>query len=106
MLGLVPLALVKMSIGIARDRPVGILLTAMVVVVLIALCGFARRVHRSRLGDAAPTAFLEMLKEGETKVRARAPKPPPAPVPRVEEKAEEPATPPAETPPAEKPPEA
>jgi large subunit ribosomal protein L17 len=35
--------------------------------------------HERRLGDAAPTAFLELLREGETKVRARAPQPPPAP---------------------------
>ena len=51
--------------------------------------------HERRLGDAAPTAFLELLKEGETKVRARAPQPPPAPAPKVEE------TPPPENPPQE-----
>ena len=49
--------------------------------------------HERRLGDAAPTAFLELLKEGETKVRARAPQPPPAPAPKLEE------TPPPENPP-------
>jgi large subunit ribosomal protein L17 len=34
--------------------------------------------HERRLGDAGRTAFLELLKEGETKVRAHAPA---APVP-------------------------
>lgn len=49
--------------------------------------------HERRLGDAGVTAFLELLKEGETKTRAKAP----APAPRVEEepaqetKSEEPA---------------
>jgi large subunit ribosomal protein L17 len=38
--------------------------------------------HERRLGDAGKTAFLELLKEGETKrVRERAP----APAPKVEE---------------------
>src|SRR5215831_16678725 len=41
--------------------------------------------HERRLGDAGKTAFLELLKAGETKVRARAPAPPPAPAPRVRE---------------------
>jgi large subunit ribosomal protein L17 len=41
--------------------------------------------HERRLGDAGVTAFIELLKEGETKVRAsakkeRAPAPAPAPV--------------------------
>src|SRR5262245_41803653 len=40
--------------------------------------------HERRLGDAGPTAFLELLKEGEQKVRARAP----APAPRVEDEEE------------------
>src|SRR5438132_13063256 len=31
--------------------------------------------HERRLGDAGRTAFLELLKEGETKVRAHAPAP-------------------------------
>jgi large subunit ribosomal protein L17 len=35
--------------------------------------------HERRLGDAGRTAFLELLKEGETKVQKRAPTPPPAP---------------------------
>lgn len=50
--------------------------------------GYTRIVKRAkrRLGDAGRTAFLELLKEGETKVRARAP----APVPRVEEEEERP----------------
>ena len=44
--------------------------------------GYTRVIKRSqrRLGDAGKTAFLELLKEGETKVRARAPV-----APRVEE---------------------
>jgi large subunit ribosomal protein L17 len=49
--------------------------------------------HERRLGDGGHTAFLELLKEGETKVQTRAP----APAPRVTE-----PTPPApapETPP-------
>ena len=53
--------------------------------------------HERRLGDAGHTAFLEMLKAGETKVRARAPRPAPAPVPKVTEP--EPTAAP-ETPPA------
>ena len=58
--------------------------------------------HERRLGDGGHTAFLELLKEGETKVRAKAPAAP-APAPRVEPPApaappaapEAPATPPA-----------
>jgi large subunit ribosomal protein L17 len=44
--------------------------------------GYTRIVKRAerRLGDGGKTAFLELLKEGETKVRARAPA-----APRVEE---------------------
>jgi large subunit ribosomal protein L17 len=55
--------------------------------------------HEYRLGDAGRTAFLELLKAGETKVRLRTPAPPPAP--RVSEPAAapEPAAP-AEPPPA------
>jgi len=41
--------------------------------------------HERRLGDAGKTAFLELLKEGETKVRARAPSLPTTPVPKVTE---------------------
>jgi large subunit ribosomal protein L17 len=37
--------------------------------------------HERRLGDAGKTAFLELLKAGETRVRTRAP----APAPRVTE---------------------
>jgi large subunit ribosomal protein L17 len=48
--------------------------------------------HERRLGDAGKTAFLELLKEGETKVRAKAP----APAPRIEEEPKEEA--PAEEP--------
>jgi large subunit ribosomal protein L17 len=36
--------------------------------------------HERRLGDAGQTAFLELLKEGEVKVRAKASAPAPAPV--------------------------
>lgn len=39
--------------------------------------------HERRLGDAGHTAFLELMKEGETKVRAKA-KPAAAPAPKVE----------------------
>ena len=50
--------------------------------------------HERRLGDAGRTAFLELLKEGETKVRARAPSAPSMPAPKVTEPPEkESATP-------------
>src|SRR5437867_1359555 len=49
--------------------------------------------HERRLGDAGRTAFLELLKEGETKVRIKAP----PPAPRV---TETPPPPPEEKPPA------
>jgi large subunit ribosomal protein L17 len=54
--------------------------------------------HQRRLGDAGQTAFLELLKEGETKVRTR--ERAPAPAPRVREPGpapEAPATPPVES---------
>src|SRR6266567_494375 len=35
--------------------------------------------HERRLGDGGKTAYLELLKEGETKIRSRVPTPPPAP---------------------------
>lgn len=57
--------------------------------------------HERRLGDAGRTAFIELLKAGETKSRARKPAAAPAPVPRVTETA--PPAPKPETPPAEKP---
>src|SRR5262245_5980631 len=66
--------------------------------------------HERRLGDAGKTAFLELLKEGETKVRARQPQAPAAP--RVEAPAapappHAPAAPEAtQTPPADTPPPA
>jgi len=43
--------------------------------------GYTRIVkrHERRLGDAGQTAYLEFLKEGETKIRSRQPAPPPAP---------------------------
>lgn len=40
--------------------------------------------HQRRLGDAGETAFLELLKEGEKKVKAKAA----APAPRIEEEEE------------------
>lgn len=48
--------------------------------------GYTRVIKRSerRLGDAGRTAFLELLKAGETKIRLRAPAP--ATAPRVTEK--------------------
>jgi large subunit ribosomal protein L17 len=49
--------------------------------------------HERRLGDGGHTAFLELLKAGETKVRAKAPSAPPAPAPKVE--AHEPVPPPS-----------
>jgi large subunit ribosomal protein L17 len=58
--------------------------------------------HERRLGDAGHTAYLELLQEGEVKVRARAP----SVAPRIEEgpsiteepvTPEQPAVPPAET---------
>jgi large subunit ribosomal protein L17 len=57
--------------------------------------------HERRLGDAGRTAFLELLKAGESKVRAKAPAPPIAPVAREEEPEPEQETPsPEENPPA------
>src|SRR5205814_1161762 len=58
--------------------------------------------HERRLGDAGHTAFLELLKEGEVRSRAKAPRAAPTPAPMVEEQ----PAPPAETPPAEQPPQA
>jgi large subunit ribosomal protein L17 len=51
--------------------------------------GYTRVIKRlqRRLGDGGRTAFLELLKEGETKVRAKAPAP--APAPRIEEEPHE-----------------
>jgi large subunit ribosomal protein L17 len=56
--------------------------------------GYTRVVkrHERRLGDAGHTAYLELLKEGETKVRAHAPAPAPAPAVAPETPAETPAT--------------
>jgi large subunit ribosomal protein L17 len=63
--------------------------------------------HERRLGDAGRTAFIELLKEGETKIRSKAPAP--APAPRVTEPtpppAETPASPPAPAPEASAPPQ-
>jgi large subunit ribosomal protein L17 len=58
--------------------------------------GYTRIIKRQerRLGDAGRTAFIELLKEGETKVRAKAP----APAPRVTEPTP-PSPPVTETPP-------
>ena len=57
--------------------------------------------HERRLGDGGRTAFLELLKEGEMKVRMREPYTPPAPQLRPE-----PETPPAPQPEATTPPPA
>src|SRR5216683_3670619 len=54
--------------------------------------------HERRLGDAGHTAFIELLKEGETKVRAR--QPAPAPAPRVSETPAPPTPPPTPEAPA------
>ncbi len=56
--------------------------------------GYTRIIKRTerRLGDGGHTAFLELLKEGEVKVRAKARTVAPAPAPRVD------APPPAPTP--------
>ena len=51
--------------------------------------------HERRLGDAGHTAFLELLKEGEVRSRAKAPRAVPTPAPQVEE---QPAPPAAEQP--------
>jgi len=53
--------------------------------------------HQRRLGDGGATAFLELLKEGEVRSRARAPRAPTAPAPQVEE-TPEPELPPPEPP--------
>jgi large subunit ribosomal protein L17 len=55
--------------------------------------------HERRLGDAGCTAFIELLKEGETKVRPRAA----APAPRVTPPAPATSPTPAETPPTRPP---
>jgi len=65
--------------------------------------------HERRLGDGGRTAFLELLKEGEVKVRAKAPAAAPAPVvaaPPAPAPAPEASTPPPapETPPPAAPP--
>jgi large subunit ribosomal protein L17 len=48
--------------------------------------GYTRivKLHKRRLGDAGPTAILELLKEGETKVKAKK-EAPAAPAPATEE---------------------
>src|SRR6516164_8289340 len=56
--------------------------------------------HERRLGDAGRTAFLELLRAGETKVRAKAPSPPPAPAPKKKEPEAAPAPEPKAEPPA------
>jgi len=58
--------------------------------------------HERRLGDGGRTAFIELLKEGETKVRSKAPAP--APVPRVTEPTPPPASAPEASPQAQTPP--
>lgn len=70
--------------------------------------GYTRILKRSerRLGDAGPTAYLELLKAGETKAKAARPAPAPAPVvattpapqPTPPEQPQQQAAPPAEQP--------
>jgi large subunit ribosomal protein L17 len=69
--------------------------------------------HQRRLGDGGHTAILELLKQGEEKVRARAPAPAPRieapPTPEIEPTAPTPETPPVagtETPTSPTPPAA
>jgi large subunit ribosomal protein L17 len=64
--------------------------------------------HERRLGDAGQTAFLELLKAGETKVKSRKPAPRPAapriePEPKPEEAPAKPVGPAAEAPKSEPP---
>jgi large subunit ribosomal protein L17 len=79
--------------------------------------GYTRVVKRTRwrLGDGGPTAYIELLKEGETKVRAHPPaprieEPPPAPpqeeAPPPAPEGAQPETPPAseQPPPEQQPP--
>lgn len=47
--------------------------------------------HEVRLGDAGATAYLELLKAGETRARAKPAYTAPAPAPKVEEPAQAPA---------------
>jgi large subunit ribosomal protein L17 len=59
--------------------------------------------HEFRLGDAGATAFLELLKEGEVRARAKPKYTAPAPAPKVEEQQplaepEQPAQTPTQTP--------
>jgi large subunit ribosomal protein L17 len=64
--------------------------------------------HERRLGDAGRTAFLELLKEGEVRSRAKAPRSAPTPAPMVEEPAppaEEPSPQASEQPQADQPPQ-
>jgi large subunit ribosomal protein L17 len=63
--------------------------------------GYTRVIKRTerRLGDAGKTAFLEMLKEGETKVQKRGQAPAPV-APKVTAPVSTPAIPPAPEPPA------
>ncbi len=57
--------------------------------------------HQRRLGDAGETAFLELLKEGETKAARTRHTPAPAPAPKVEETPAPPPEEPAAQQPAE-----
>ena len=62
--------------------------------------GYTRimKLTKRRLGDAGETAFIELLKEGETKVRATEPKPAtPTPVPAPAPVAPAPVAAPAPT---------
>ena len=54
--------------------------------------------HEVRLGDAGATAYLELLKAGETRARAKPAYTAPAPAPRVEPAVEQPQQPPEQPP--------
>lgn len=63
--------------------------------------GYTRilKLHKRRLGDAGPTAIIELLKQGEVKAAKRSAAPATtAPTPRPEPKPESAATPPSESP--------
>jgi len=51
MLGVALFGLIKVFVGLERERPVGFLIFGLVMTVIVALAGFARPVFRSRHGD-------------------------------------------------------
>src|SRR5262249_48022862 len=50
-LGVVLLGVIKILVGLSRNRPVGVLVAVCVATAIVTLLGFARAVHRTRLGD-------------------------------------------------------